>query len=463
MPWNHLAAPLAALLGALSLAPTAVAAPSDAFAPPAPAYEPVPTPEQLADAAAHSFSTAVDPFFFDPADPFYLPPERLPADPGVVLRTQDAPHLLNVGGENLPGHASKILYTSTRADGTPTAVSGVVIEPAHTWPGDGPTPTIVFAPGTRGGGDACAPSRGPWLTGVVDPVGQSVGVNYEIPMYYAASLQGIRVVVTDYIGLGTPGPHTYVHHTEEAHAVLDAARAGLRAASAPTDSPLAFSGYSQGGGAAAAAAELAVEYAPELNVKGTYSGAPPADLPAVMTAVDGSLISGVLGYAMAGFSARDPEFAAALDGILSDEGRAFVDDNAAGCIGDSAVNWGMRPTNSLTASGASLSEAAFADPYLPDALSAQNLGQQGPTAPVMISGGDHDDVIPNDQVRQLGRTYCAAGTPVFYLEEAMPSLTGGERFAVDHAVGMLMSQPQALNYLIDRFYEVPVPDNCGAF
>lgn len=463
MSWNHLASALAALLTTLSLTPVAAAAPSDAFAPPAPAYEPGPTPAQLADAAVHSSFSPVDPFLFDPADPFYLPPEHLPTDPGTVLRTQDAPHLLNVGGENLPGHASKILYTSTRADGAPTAVSGVVIEPAHAWSGDGPTPTIVFAPGTRGGGDACAPSRGPWLTGVVDPAGQSVGVNYEAPMYYAASLQGIRVVVTDYIGLGTPGPHTYVHHTEEAHAVLDAARAGLRVAGAPTDSPLAFSGYSQGGGAAAAAAEWAAEYAPELNVKGTYSGAPPADLPTVMSAVDGSLISGVLGYAMAGFSARDPEFATALGGILSDEGRAFVADNAAGCIGDSAVNWGMRPTNSLTVSGASLSEAAFADPHLTDVLSAQNLGQREPTAPVMISGGDHDDVIPNGQVRQLARTYCAAGAPVFYLANAMPSLTGGERFAVDHAAGMFTSQPQALNYLIDRFHGVPAPDNCGAF
>lgn len=439
MSWNHLAAALAVFLAALFLSPAATATPSDDFAPPA--------PTQLADAT----------------DPFYLPPEHLPADPGAVLRTQDAPHLLNVGGEDLPGHASKILYASTRADGAPTAVSGVVIEPARAWPGDGPTPTIVFAPGTRGGGDACAPSRGPWLTGVVDPVARSVGVNYEVMMSYAASLQGIRVIVTDYIGLGAPGPHTYVHPTEEAHAVLDAARAGLRATGAPADSPIAFSGYSQGGGAAAAAAELAAEYAPELNVKGTYSGAPPADLPVVMSAVDGSLISGVLGYAMAGFSARDPEFAAALNGILSDEGRAFVADNAASCIGDSALNWGMRPTNSLTVSGTSLSEAAFADPYLTEALSAQNLGQRGPATPVMISGGDHDDVIPNGQVRQLGRDYCAAGAPVFYLADATPSLTGGERFAVDHAVGMFTSQPQALNYLIDRFNGLPAPDNCGAF
>ncbi len=41
---------------------------------------------------------------------------------------------------------------------------------------------------------------------------------------------------------------------------------------------MAFWGYSQGGGAAASAAELASSYAPDLNVVGTYAGAPPADL-----------------------------------------------------------------------------------------------------------------------------------------------------------------------------------------
>jgi predicted esterase len=45
--------------------------------------------------------------------------------------------------------------------------------------------------------------------------------------------------------------------------------------------PLAFWGYSQGGGAAASAAELASSYAPELDVVGSYAGAPPADLKAL--------------------------------------------------------------------------------------------------------------------------------------------------------------------------------------
>jgi hypothetical protein len=82
------------------------------------------------------------------------------------------------------------------------------------------------------------------------------------PFYAAASAMGVRVIVTGLIGLGTPGQHTYVNHTEEGHAALDAARAGLAFADAPADSPIAFYEYSRGGGAAARAAEHAASYAP---------------------------------------------------------------------------------------------------------------------------------------------------------------------------------------------------------
>jgi len=168
-------------------------------------------------------------------------------------------------------------------DGTPTTVTGVVFEPKVPWNGPGERPTIVYAPGTRGAGDQCAPSRA-----YVAPSAGDRNQNFDAAagLYDFALSQGVRVVVTDYIGLGTPGHHSYVNNIEEAHAVLDAARAGLKLAGAPATAPVGFAGYSQGGGAAAAAGEYAASYAPELNVKGTFAGAPPADLFDVMRAVE---------------------------------------------------------------------------------------------------------------------------------------------------------------------------------
>lgn len=331
-------------------------------------------------------------------------------------------------------------------------VSGFIIEPARPWPGSGPTPTIVFAPGTRGAGDQCAPSRSGYLYASATP--DSVNLNYEIPLYQAAALHGARVVVTDYIGLGTAGPHTYVHHTEEAHAVLDAARA------VAGDGPVGFYGYSQGGGAAAAAAEHAAGYAPELDIRGTYSGAPPADLTAVMEAVDGSSIVGVLGYAMAGFGDRDPEFAAAMDRLLNDEGRHFMADNATNCIGDSTLKWAMTDTRRLTVTGESLSDAGAREPVIAETFEREKLGKNATTGPIMVGSSTADDIIPNAQVKQMATDYCDAGSQVYYRGHEIPSATSSLPYAVDHAAGMFLDTPDSLNYLIDRFHGRPAPSNC---
>lgn len=432
---------------------------------PAPAY-PAASPAQLSEganwASSNALVTGSGPYF-DPNDPFYLPPADLPSTPGTLLRTQPAPHLLNVAGPTLPGYAQKILYTSTTTHGDPVAVSGYVIEPTTQWAGEGPTPTVVVAPGTRGAADSCAPSRTAGLVGAADPTNLTANLNYEAPFQMAANYYGMRVVVTDYIGLGTPGVHTYVDNTEEAHAVLDAARAGLAAAHAPADSPIGFFGYSQGGGAVASAAENAAAYAPELNVKGTYAGAPPADLRAVLRAVDGSGIVGVLGYAIAGYSDRYPELKKILDEKLNDRGKAFVAENANSCIVDSALQWALTDTRQLTVSGKAMSEVASEDPIISEIFAQESLGKTPPTGPVMLGSSSVDDIIPNGQARALGNFYCQSGSAVYFNGSPLGSLTGNIPLAANHAAGMFTDTPKSLNYLIDRFNNQPVPDSCGTF
>lgn len=77
--------------------------------------------------------------------------------------------------------------------------------------------------------------------------------------------RGFSVVVTDYQGIGTPGGHAYLQPVPESHAVLDAARAAIRLGVTAPNAPVGIWGYSQGGGAAAAAAEQARSYAPDLR------------------------------------------------------------------------------------------------------------------------------------------------------------------------------------------------------
>lgn len=413
--------------------------------------------QKLADGVHHAATTPADSFFHG-YDPFYDDPVDNLGTPGTLLRTQPAPHLLNILGPDFPGYAEKILYTSTTVHGDPVATSGFVIEPANPWQGNGPTPTVIFAPGTRGAGDMCAPSRGPWLTAQLDAAQPALGVNYELVFYEAAALAGMRVVVVDYIGLGTPGAHTYVLHDEEGHAMLDAARAVV-----PAGSPVAFYGYSQGGGASAAAAELQPTYAPELNVKGTFAGAPPADLMEVVKGVDTSTITSVLGYAANGYLARYPELGAVLDTKLNDRGWEFLNGTKDSCMVDDALTRHFTSTSDLTSTGESLYEIVNSLPHIKQLFVDQKLGETAPTSPIMVSTGGNDDLVPTPQVVQLARDYCALGVTTTMFNENIPPLTPGTKFGVNHAAGIITQSPTSFRWIMDRFNGVPAGSNCGTF
>ncbi|MDK4305920.1 lipase, partial [Corynebacterium pseudodiphtheriticum] len=104
-----------------------------------------------------------------PSPSAYIPAPPPPgAAAGALLEATAAPHLLNPGGEHLPGSAQRIRYASINSNGEPVEVTGYVIDPITPWQGNGPTPTIVMAPGTRGAGDLCAPSAAPDLISALE-------------------------------------------------------------------------------------------------------------------------------------------------------------------------------------------------------------------------------------------------------------------------------------------------------
>lgn len=377
-------------------------------------------------------------------DWFYQPPAVFAAQAGSVIRTQPIPGMT----------ATKMLYTSTNQFGEPVAVSGYVIEPPTLAIG-----TVVFAPSTRGQGDLCAPSRGPLVMGTVSST--NLAVNYELPVQYAALAAGLRVVVTDYIGLGTPGIHTYVNSVEEAHAVLDAARAGLRVAGVPADSPVGLHGYSQGGGAVAAAAELHATYAPELQVVGTYSGAPPADLQEVFTTVDGSLISGVLGMAINGFGERDPEFRAAVERHLSGAGREYLRTMSTSCVIDAIGRYGFVRSNAFTNTGEDFAGVLAKEPVVAATLKRNSLGKQPPRAPIFVATGQADDIIPTGQAKRLAQQYCAAGATVTFRQSPLPRVTPQINSALNHGWSSLDDLKPSIDYLLAHFRGGTPHNDCG--
>lgn len=393
------------------------------------------------------------------SDPFYNPPETLPDRPGEVIRSQNAPHLLDLVESS--GSAEKMLYTSTTEHGELVATSGVVLPATGTWQGEGPTPTLVYTPGTRGSGDICAPSRSSHQLFGVDLGNGAVNINYEYPVHAAASALGMNVVVVDLIGLGTPGQHTYVNHIEEGAATLDGARAGLSQLGLPADSPVGFYGYSQGGGAAAAAAEMASSYAAELNVKGTFAGAPPADLLDVLGAVDGNLISGVLGYFLNGALERHPDLVILKEKYFNDRGKEFLADTKDRCIGDTVVRWGLTDTRTLTKDGRSFGEIVRSDAQLLEVIDSYRLAgtYTALNAPMLMSNGQNDDTIPWGQARETAALYCEAGGTVQFTTDPTPSIL--PKSAINHVVPMLTGLGTSMTYMIDRFNDRPAPNDCG--
>ncbi|MGW0581220.1 alpha/beta fold hydrolase, partial [Streptomyces sp. NPDC002920] len=348
---------------------------------------------------------------------FYNPPAELPAADGTLVRSEPLPLALSLPGIDgpLPGRATRLMYKSTDSAGQPVAVTGAYIEPTADWTGPGARPLVAVAPGTMGQGDQCAASLGLEHPLVVN--GETLSIGYEDLAIYRLLARGIAVVVTDYVGLGaTDRLHTYVNRVDEAHAVLDAVRAArsLDGTSLTTASRVALFGYSQGGGATAAAAELQPSYAPDVTLAGTYTGAPPADLVSVTKAIDGSDLAGALGWSVSGFMQSDPELKPIAEAHLNAAGRAALEDLSTMCVGDALLAYNSVRSNSWTTDGRSLSDIVQSEPALKAFLADQRIGALKPASPVRVATGTADDLVPHAQARALAVAWCAKGADVTY-------------------------------------------------
>ncbi|GAA3711602.1 alpha/beta fold hydrolase [Gordonia hankookensis] len=385
------------------------------------------------------------------AGDFYTPPASFASDPGSVIKSEPSPLLLQIPGVagQWPGTAKRIMYTSSYQDGKPVATTGTVIEPTAPWRGKGQRPTVVVGPGTIGQGDQCAASKLMAFPMSVDLTKPSVAVNYTAPEMYHMLTHGVRVFVTDYIGMGTPGIHTYVNRRETGYAMLDGARAALRASGAATDSPVGFAGYSQGGGAAASAAELAETYAPDLNVRATYAGAPPADLSKVIGAIDGTTIAGAIGFAINGLTARYPVVSKVVSEETNPSGRAALRKISGQCIGDIILSFAFQNTKNWTRTGEPLGSVINRYPEVEKVVAEQRIGHLKPNAPVFLEGGLNDDVIPYGQVSQLAQDWRAQGADVRFVTNPTPPIL--TKTIVNHVVPMLATFLPGMDFMLTEF------------
>ncbi|OKK08983.1 lipase family protein [Streptomyces sp. CB02400] len=393
---------------------------------------------------------------------FYTPPAELPAGEGVLVRHEPLRlglSLPGLDGRTLPGTATRLMYTSTDSSGQPVAVTGAYVEPSADWKGDGPRPLVVVGSGTMGQGDQCAPSLA--LQNPLTLTGETLSVGYDNLAVYRLLATGAAVVVTDYVGLGaTDRLHTYVNRLDQGHAMLDAARAArsVPGASVTADSRVGLYGYSQGGGASASAAELHSAYAPEVNLVGTYAGAPPADLTAVMKGIDGSALAAALGWSINGFAQAEPALKEVVDQHINATGRSALDSIATSCVGDAILSHGFTKSTKWTKDGSSLADIIAGEPDARAVLDEQRIGRLEPTGPVRLVTGVQDDIVPHAQARQLALDWCRKGADVTYKAVVLPNL--GDKILTNHLVPLLTDQGDAVEWLTDRLEGEPTRSNC---
>jgi hypothetical protein len=248
--------------------------------------------------------------------PFYRFAEQLPDTPGVLLREEAIPDQPAI---DAAGESRRILYTSTDArwQSGQIPVSGTLYLPVGKAPNRG-WPLMAWAHGTLGIADACAPS---WT-----------GFRLRDATYINRWLKaGFAVVVTDYQGLGGPGPHPYLNWQVEGRSVLDSVRAAIAARPAQISNRVIISGQSQGSGAALGAARLAREYAPELKVLGAVATGLVSTFPAGPVSMPVRNSSNMfLSFAAGGLRDDGPQ----IDDIVSDKGRELLDAARTACTGE---------------------------------------------------------------------------------------------------------------------------------
>lgn len=349
--------------------------------------------------------------------------------PGTILRTAAAPTAPMPPELNypLPSSVTKVLYSTTDMHGNAVPVSGYMVEPSVPWTGVGERPTVVIGRGTVGQGDQCAPSRNWPLENQADPFSSGRLVNLEGLYDWVFAAAGVRVFVTDYVGMGTPGIHTYMNRAEQAHAMLDGARAARNISGG--NGRVAFYGHSQGGGASAAAVEAASSYAPDLDVAAAYASAPPADLDAVQRNIDGSDLVGAIGFTINGLAARYPNLAPAMDRHMNEGGKETLQNLSTMCTDEITKAYGHQRTSQWTNSGLSLDEILGDIPEGQKAMNDQFIGHGVPAAPTMIVSGRHDLNVEYQQARDLADNWCANGGEVFYRDDILPKIEGYNHFA----------------------------------
>lgn len=364
-------------------------------------------------------------------DAFYDPPAAVPATPGVLVRTEPMDRALPDGAQ-----AWRILYTTTRLDGSPALASGLVVVPQNL--PSAPLPVIAWAHGTTGVSETCAPSvlEDPFKAGAAPALDQVISNSWAL-------------VATDYIGLGTQGPHGYLVGAEAGRAVLDAVRAARQMTEVALADETVVWGHSQGGGVALWTGILAPEYAPDVPLAGVAALAPASDLPGMIGNLDvmpgGAVFAA---YVIQGYSATysDVQFSE----YVRPTAQVQVREIASRCLAEPSVFVSIVET--LIFDTSIWSRDPTTGPF------GERLRENVPTgpmpAPLLLAQGLADPLVLPTAQEAYAAARCAAGGLVDYRTYA----GRGHVEVIDPDSPLI---PELIAWTQARFAGQPAETTCG--
>lgn len=348
------------------------------------------------------------------------------AAPGTILRAEPYDYVMD------GGQGQRILYATRAPDGNPLIASGLVFTPDS--PAGLTPPVVAWAHPTLGQGDPCAPSRQPPNKGPQDTT-----------IWMSQMLKrGFIVTATDFTGLGTSEPKSYLVGGQEARDIVYSVVAARNLVDQKASKDYVVFGHSAGGHAALWAGELAAEIEPDLRLKGVAVAAPATELKPIVDKQWDTAVGWVIGpEAAEGWSAYYPDLV--VDPLLTASGRAQQSNLETACLMDAGIQglW---------------SEAGKVNYFRVNPITnptwAEVIRKETPRpftgTPILLAQGTADEVVLGGSNALMQQKWCAAGS------DLQTIWMGG----VKHSPAAIVIGPTVVNWAAERFAGKPQPNNC---
>lgn len=363
-------------------------------------------------------------------DPFYFPPDGFEAaEPGAVLRHREVEvALYGIIGQQVD--AWQLLYRSNDLNDQPQVTVTTILRQRGAVDVD--PPVLSYQCAIDAVAASCFPSyalqKGARAWGAVP--------QFEFVLVLHALRRGWIVSLPDHEGpfgqWGAPRePGFYV--LDGVRAALSFEPLGLR-----PDSSVALWGYSGGGLATSWAAEMAPEYAPELDVVGAALGSPVGDPASAFSRLNGTLHAALPTLVVEGLRRAYPDLDRIVRRHVSVEGLALLDS--------------VRDLTTVAA----VKKLAFHDledhidipladllatPEILEVFEAIQPGRTAPSVPMLVVQAVHDQIIAVDDVDGQVDRYLDDGVHVTYLRDRVS----------EHLSLHPLATPLTLNWLQARF------------